>query len=154
MRRYLIVANQTLGGDELVQLISKRMKAEPSEFFIVVPATPVLEMVPGLAGMPVLGAGTVIPSSAEHARQLAQDRLNAALAQLEAVGARVDGQVGDPNPVHAVAMAVKGRQFDEIIVSTLPKRLSRWLHQDLPRRLEHKTGLPVTHVGVAQPASR
>jgi len=42
---------------------------------------------------------------------------------------------------------LKGRQFDEIIVSTLPSRISHWLRQDLPRRLEHRCGLPVTHVG-------
>lgn len=150
MSRYLIVANQTLGGDELIELIDKRRKAEPSEFFIVVPATPVLEMVPGLAAMPVIGSGTVMPSTPEHARELAQGRLDEALAQLRAVGAQVDGLVGDPNPVRAVEKAIRGRQFDEIIVSTLPRRVSRWLHQDLPHRLEQKTGLPVTHVGVAQ----
>jgi GABA permease len=153
MRRYLIVANQTLGGDELVELINKRRKAEPSEFFIVVPATPVMEMAPGLADMSFIGSGTVMPSTPEHARELAQDRLVEALAQLRAVGVQVDGLVGDPNPVHAVAKAMRGRQFDEIIVSTLPKRVSRWLHQDLPRRLEHKTGLPVTHIGVAKQTS-
>jgi nucleotide-binding universal stress UspA family protein len=147
MRRYLIVANQTLGGDELVQLIKKRAKTEPSEFFIVVPATPVLEMVQGAEGTPVLGGSTVIPSSPEHARELAQARLASALTQLRTAGAKVDGLVGDRDPVHAVQTAMKGRQFDEIIVSTLPKRMSRWLHQDLPRRLEHKTQLPVTHVG-------
>jgi GABA permease len=153
MRRYLVVANQTLGGDELVQLIAERAKAEPSEFFVVVPATPVLEMVPGVAGMPIIG-GTVMPASPEHARELAQDRLNAALAQLKAVGVKVDGQVGHRDPVHAVEATLKERKFDEIIVSTLPKRLSRWLHQDLPRRLEHKSGLPVTHVGLSKQASQ
>ena len=152
MRQYLIVANQTLGGDELVQLISRRAKAEPSEFFIVVPATPTVEMVQGVPAMPVMGGIPLMPASPEHARELAQERLNTALAQLKAVGAKVDGQVGDPDPVHAVETAMKGRQFDEIIVSTLPQRMSRWLRQDLPHRLEHKTGLPVTHVGVTKQA--
>ena len=55
--------------------------------------------------------------------------------------------MGHRDPVHAVDAALKGRHVDEIIVSTLPTRLSRWLRQDLPRRLEHRTQLPVTHVG-------
>jgi GABA permease len=61
--------------------------------------------------------------------------------------------VGDHDPVHAVETVTRERQFDEIIVSTLPERMSRWLHRDLPRRLEHKTGLPVTHIGVTKQAS-
>jgi GABA permease len=147
MARYLVVANQTLEGDELAQVVSKRAKAEPSEFYIVVPATPIIEMVSGVEATSLIGGSTLLPSSPERAREVAQERLDKALAQLKAVGAKVDGQVGDRDPVHAVETAMRGRQFDEIIVSTLPKRVSRWLHQDLPRRLEHKTQLPVTHVG-------
>ena len=147
MARYLIVANQTLGGDELTEVVRKRAKAEPSEFFIVVPATPLIEMVPGVEATSLIGGSPLLPSSPERAREVAQERLDKALAQLKAVGATVEGQVGDRDPVHAVETAMRGRQFDEIIVSTLPKRVSRWLHQDLPRRLEHKTQLPVTHVG-------
>ena len=146
MRRYLVVANQTLGGDELAQLIGRRAKAEPSEFYLVVPATPVMEMVHGAEGLPAVGGSTVLPSSPEHAHALAEERLQEALAKLQATGVKVEGHVGDRDPVHAVEVALRGRQFDEIIVSTLPKRLSRWFRQDLPRRLEHKTQLPVTHV--------
>lgn len=155
MGQYLVVANQTLGEAELVELISKRAKAEPSEFLIVVPATPVMEMVQGARETPVLGGSSVMPSTPEHARELAQARLDKALTRLRAAGAKVEGQVGDRDPVRAVQTAMKGRKFDEIIVSTLPKRVSRWLHQDLPRRLEHKTQLPVTLVGAdAKAASR
>ncbi|HEX8489172.1 MAG TPA: hypothetical protein VF642_11555 [Propionibacteriaceae bacterium] len=150
MRRYLVVANQTLGGDELVELIRRYAKAEPSEFFLIVPATPVIEMVQGMEAMAALGGSTLLPSSPAHARELAQKRLEAALAQLRAAGAKVEGLVGDRDPVRAVETAMKGRQFDEIIVSTLPGRLSRWLRQDLPHRLEHKTGLPVSHVGASK----
>ena len=153
MRRYLVVANQTLGGDELVELIRRYAKAEPSEFFLIVPATPVMEMVEGMEGMAALGGSTLLPSSPEHARELAQKRLEAALAQLRAAGAKVEGLVGDRDPVRAVDTAMKGRQFDEIIVSTLPRRVSRWLRQDLPHRLEHKTGLPVSQVGASKQAA-
>jgi GABA permease len=147
MSRCLIVANQTLGGDELVELIRRRAQAEASEFFLVVPATPVLELVDGVAAMPVFGGVAVLPCSPEHARELAEERLATELAQLREAGVTVDGQVGDPDPVRAVLDTLKTRPADEIIVSTLPKRISRWLRQDLPHRLEHKTHLPVTHVG-------
>jgi hypothetical protein len=63
-----------------------------------------------------------------------------------AAGATAGGAVCDPDPMRAVEDAVTGRGFDEIIVSTLPARLSRWLHQDLPARLGRKLHLPVTHV--------
>ena len=145
MRRYLVVANQTLDEDELVQLIERRAKAEPSEFYLVVPATPLIEFV-NVAAIPIMGGFPVVPESAQRARQLAQERLESALTRLQAVGATVDGQVGAPDPVQAVETVLKARQFDEIIVSTLPKRVSGWLRQDLPCRLERKSGLPVTHV--------
>jgi GABA permease len=146
VRRYLVVANQTLATDELVQFVRSRSEAGPSEFFLVVPATPVMEMVQGAEGAAIVGGSTVLPSSPEHAHELAQQRLQQALTQLEGLGVSVDGQVGDRDPVRAVEFALRGRQCDEIVVSTLPGRLSRWLRQDLPRRLEHKTHLPVTHL--------
>ena len=48
------------------------------------------------------------------------------------------------NVIDAVADAVRGREFDEIIVSTSPTRLARWLHQDLPHRIARKFNIPVT----------
>ena len=54
--------------------------------------------------------------------------------------------MGNADPVRAVEEATATGEFDEIIVSTLPARVSRWLHQDLPGRLEHEFHLPVTHV--------
>ena len=154
MRRYLVVANQTLGGTELIELIGRRAKVEPSEFFLIVPATPSIDFVLGAHAMPVMGGIPAVPDSPEHARALAKERLEMAVAELQAAGVTVDGRVGDADPVRAVETALKGSQFDEIIVSTLPNRISRWLRQDLPRRLENKTGLPVTHVGAARPPSR
>lgn len=70
---------------------SPSAKAEPSEFFVVVPATPVMEMVQGAESVPVVGGPSVVPSSPAHARELAQQRLDKALIQLRRVGANVDG---------------------------------------------------------------
>jgi nucleotide-binding universal stress UspA family protein len=157
MRRYMVVANQTLGSDELLQFVRERAIAGPSEFWLVVPATPVEHLaarsVP-MTPMPVMGGVLSLPGSREEARRLAEEKLQSALKRLVAAGAKADGEVGEGDPMRAVEAALSRRQFDEIIVSTLPQRLSRWLHQDLPRRLEHKFRVPVTHVEAAEPPTR
>ena len=116
----------------------------------MVPATPVRHL--AAKGCPAPhagdGRGTVDVGTPEEARRLAQEKLQAALRRLADAGATADGEVGDGNPVSAVKAALKRQQVDEIIVSTLPGRMSRWLRQDLPRRLEHESGLPVTHLEV------
>ena len=149
MRRYLVVANQTLSSDELVEVLRDRAAAEPSEFWIVVPATPVKHLaaraVP-MPPMPVMGGVLKLPGTPEEARRLADDQLQSALRRLAAAGAEADGEVGDGDPMRAVEAVLSRRQCDEIIVSTLPERLSHWLRQDFPSRLEHRFRLPVTHV--------
>ena len=65
---------------------------------------------------------------------------------LRGAGLDVDGEIGDPDPVAAVQDAANGASYDEVIVSTLHKHVSRWLKLDLPSKAAHATGLPVTHV--------
>jgi GABA permease len=148
MHRYLVVANQTLGSDELRDLIRQRTAAGPAEFWLIVPATPVSDLasIAALPPMPVVGGVPTISAPPEEARRLAQAKLQATLKELTAAGATAGGEVSDPDPMRAVEDAVGRQEFDEIIVSTLPARLSRWLHQDLPARLGRKFHLPVTHV--------
>ena len=150
MHRYLVVANQTLDSDELAALVRERTAEGPCEFWLVVPATPVKDLASNAmpVPMPVMGGVLTVPGPPEEARRLAQMNLDAAVKKLSAAGANVKGAVADPDPVRAVAEAVSSREFDEIIVFTLPPRLSRWLHQDLPTRLQHEFHLPVTDVVV------
>jgi GABA permease len=150
MHRYLVVANQTLGSDELSALVRERTADGPAEFWLVVPATPVKDLASNAIPipMPVMGGISTLPAPPAEARRLAQLNLDAAITKLTAAGATVDGAVADPDPMRAVAEAVRGREFDEIIVFTLPPRLSRWLHNDLPTRLQHEFHLPVTDVVV------
>jgi GABA permease len=150
MHRYLVVANQTLDSDELAAIVRERTAEEPAEFWLVVPATPVKDLAANAMPipMPVMGGVSTFAGPPEEARRLARMNLDAAIRKLTAAGATVDGTVSDADPMRAVGEAVNDREFDEIIVSTLPPRLSRWLHSDLPARLQHDFHLPVTHVVV------
>ena len=68
------------------------------------------------------------------------------LERLREMGAEADGEIGDRDPVMAVRDALRGREVDEVIVSTLPKGLSRWLGEDVPSRLRDSVKVPVTVV--------
>jgi GABA permease len=148
MARYLVVGNQTLDSDVLAEQVRERMARGPAEFWLAVPATPVKDLAQNVVAvpMPVMGGVLRLPEPPEEARRLAQAKLDAALRKLAGLGATVDGAVSDPDPMRAVERALGTGEFDEIIVSTLPRRLSRWLHQDLPDRLQHKFGVPVTDI--------
>src|SRR5690606_19764686 len=74
----------------------------------------------------------------------ARFRLRQAVEALRAAGIHVEGEVGVADPFHAVENAVEHVPADEVILSTLPRGLSRWLDADLPSRIERRLGLPVT----------
>jgi GABA permease len=131
MRRYLVVANQTLMSEELRAAVRERLGAPPCRFHVVVPATPSKDQLFWTEGT---------------ALRIARDRLEQALAWMHAEGAITTGSIGDADPVLAVLDALPRDQFDEIIVSTLPPGRSRWIRQDLPHRLARRTELPVRHV--------
>jgi hypothetical protein len=139
MRRIMVVANQTLGGEPLMHAVRTALAHGETEFHIVVPATAPQAHLTWTEG---------------QARSHAGERLQVALAALRGIGAKATGEVGDPKPMLSVLDAIREQPaFDEIIVSTLPAGASRWLRQDLPHRVERETGLPVTHViGTAEEA--
>jgi hypothetical protein len=81
----------------------------------------------------------------------AEAHVRAAVERLRSEGLDVDdGIVGDPDPVAAVEDAVNFKEFDEIVVSTLPKHVSKWLKLDLPHRVQRVTGKPVVHVTASE----
>ena len=131
MGRYLVVANQTLGGHQLIQAARERILHEPSEFWVLVPETK-------------SARGDLRPGT--DAASLAQQRLDMELQRLHEAGAEADGEVGDPDPFKAISNTLANKKFDEIILSTLPRGRSRWLRQDLPGKVEKKFGIPVTHI--------
>jgi GABA permease len=151
MSRVLVVANQTLGGQDLLQFVQERMASGSPEFSLLVPATPRAHRAHDTARVP----GINVPMDTEDDDYAeARKRLEQGLEALRRLGATVDGTVGDPDPLKAVQEVLARRSFDEIILSTLPSGVSRWLGQDLPHKLERKFHLPVTVVTAGQKASR
>jgi hypothetical protein len=88
--------------------------------------------------------------TAEADYEHAQERVEFGIEQLQRLGAQVNGQVGNANPVKAVEDALSRRKYDEIILSTLPTGVGRWLGQDLPRKVTRKFKGPVTVVTVSR----
>jgi len=131
MARYLVVANQTLGAEQLVAKVRECIHAEPSTFHIVVPATHPREHASWTEG-------------AAHA--VAERRLEAALERFWDLGAEATGEVGDASPMLAIRDALLAGSYEAIILSTLPAGPSRWLKQDLPHRVERNLGIRVIHL--------
>ena len=139
--RVLIVAHRTAATPALLDAVRERAARGPCAFTLLVPT-------------PVHGLARVMdPEDAR--REEGEAVLDLALPLLEeAAGGPVEGMIGVPEPLAAVQDAVNLRGFDEVIVSTLSRRVSRWLHLDLPSKIGG-LGLPVTTVtaGERGPAS-
>ncbi len=128
-RQVLVVANVTAASEELVSALAERGSGGLAVFTLLIPA-----------------------SHVGNARQAAAEQLDRALAALHERGVEADGLLGDGDPMVAVAEVWDPKRYDEIIVSTLPVSVSKWLHADLPRRIERQTGAIVTHIVSAPPA--
>jgi nucleotide-binding universal stress UspA family protein len=127
----LVVANRTASSTELLDALRERAERGPARFHLVVPASP-------------RGASWAFDMHSGH--DAAEHDLDGALERIRSLGLEVDGEVGDPDPVAAVSDTAQGGSYDEVIVSTLPKHLSKWLKLDVAHKVAHSTGLPVTHV--------
>lgn len=141
MPKCLIVANQTLGGLALIDAVRERL-ASGATFYVVVPATPSAYL--RWAEHSEASGGEIVPDA--HGHRYAERRLERELERLRSLGAEVDGELGDVHPMRAVTDALEREQFDEIIVSTLPTGMSRWLKMDLTDRVARRFDGPVTHV--------
>jgi len=131
MRSYLIVANQTLTSESLREAITARLADGPLRVHVVVPMS--------------VGGGRLSWDEGES-RATATARLDEMLDRLKEMGVEADGEVGDRDPVNAVRDALRRHEADEVIVSTLPRGLSRWLGEDVPSRLRAACPVPVTVV--------
>jgi len=132
----LVVANRTAESPELLEALKQRAAQGDVVFSLLVPATP-----HGVAWAADMHSGG---GEAEQHMENAVERMRSEGLQVAA------GKVGDPDPVAAVQDEVNFTKYDEIVVSTLPGGISKWLKLDLPHRVERATGLPVTHVTASE----
>src|ERR1051326_5688154 len=136
--KYLLVANQTLGGPNLMRAVRRRIAKGPCRFHVLVPAPGPLTMWDSTMAA-VAGELPGDEASIEEAGR----RLGVQIARLRKVGAEVDGEIGDPDPIAAIDAALEREAFDEIILSTARAGPSRWVGADLPTRIERHVDLPV-----------
>ncbi len=151
VHQYLVVANHTLGGPQLIDAIHHRMSRGPAEFWVLVPATPTSHLVNDFNALscafpvePDLLPGAADVQTREQGIAEAQSNLDTELKRLRQLGATADGAVGDPDPMKAIETTLAELRVDEILLSTLPLGISRWLAWDLPHRVRRKTSVPLT----------
>ena len=131
-RRILIVAHKTVATPGLVETIRQRTEEGPCAFTLLIPSTP---------------HGITWAADMHGGGDEAEDHRSAFLDELRQEGLNVsDAKVGDPDPLAAIQDECNFNEYDELIVSTLPLHISKWLKVDLPRKAEAATGLPVQHV--------
>ena len=134
-RRILVIANETVGGQELLAIL-RRKAAEgvPGRVLVVCPAL----------NSPM----RTWASDEDGARAAAQSRLDASIAQLARDGIRAEGEVGDGDPLQAIEDALRTFGADEIIISTHPEGRSHWLERDVVGAARARFAVPITHVVV------
>jgi len=130
--RVLVVAHKTAATQPLLDAVRERARRGPCVFTLLVPQAS-------------HGLHRVVDAEDQSSDEV-QGVIGQALPLLsEAAGAPVEGLAGDPDPIAAVQDAINLQGFDEVIISTLSARLSRWLKLDLPSKVSGM-GLPVTTV--------
>jgi hypothetical protein len=123
-RRILVVANRTASTPVLLDAVRQRAQQGPCTFALLIPNEP-------------------RKGGADWTLETAKPLLE------RAARGPVEGMVGEADPFEAVKAALQDPGFDEVIVSTLPKRVSEWLRRDLPHRIE-KLGVPVSTISPAE----
>ena len=139
-RRILVIANETVGGAELMQILRSKSEGVREQILVVCPAL-----------NSQLRHWT---SDEDRARGEAQARLEESLAALADEGVRARGQVGDADPVQAVEDALRTFGADEIVVSTHPPGRSNWLERGVVERVRERFPCPIHHVVVDLEAER
>jgi hypothetical protein len=139
-RRILVIANETVGGRTLRDMIRQRSEGVRAEILVVTPAlnSPLRHWA----------------SDEDDARAAAQERLDASLERLAAVGLRARGEVGDGDPLQAIEDALRTFGADEIILSTHPEGRSHWLERGVVQKARERFAVPITHVVVDLEAER
>jgi hypothetical protein len=130
--RVLIVANRTAATPALIEAVRERAGRGSATFTLLVPSS-------------AHGLHQLVDPE-DHGVNEAEQTIELAIPLLEeAAGGKVEPMVGVAEPLAAIQDALNLHGFDEVIISTLPKRVSRWLHLDLPHKAAG-LGVPVTTV--------
>jgi hypothetical protein len=138
--RILVVANETVGGRELLAELRERAGGRRAVIFIVSPAL----------NSPL----KTWASDEDDARAAAGDRLAASLTAMRSAGLDASGEVGDGDPIQAIEDALRTFRPDELVLSTHPPGRSHWLERGIVERARERFALPVTHVVVDLEAAR
>jgi len=133
-RRILVVANETVGGEELLSAISTLALSQKSRFLVVCPA--------------LNSRLRTYTSDEDPAREAAQQRLDETVARLASVGIEASGEVGDGDPLVAIDDAVRTFGPAEIVISTHPPGRSNWLERGIVDSVRARYEVEVTHVVV------
>lgn len=139
--RLLVVANETVGGEALLEEIRGRCAGRRCEIFVVTPA---------LVG----SRASHWASDVDEAIELARQRMELSLLALQDVGLKAKGEIGDSDPNVAIEDALRVFSADEIVISTHPPERSRWLERGVVERARDSIELPITHVVVDLAAER
>lgn len=133
--RLLVVANETVGGEALIEEIRSRCRDRDCEILVVTPA---------LAASRASHWASDVDEAIEHARQ----RMELSLIAIGELGLRARGEIGDSDPNVAIEDALRAFPADEIVISTHPPERSRWLERRVVERAREGIDLPITHVVV------
>lgn len=133
-RRILVIANETVGGEELLSILRSKAEGVRERVLVVCPA--------------LNSQVRTWASDEDGARAEAQRRLDRSLAQLEGYGVRASGEVGDGDPLQAIEDALRTFGADEIVISTHPEGRSNWLERNVVTTARDRFDLPITHVVV------
>jgi hypothetical protein len=138
--RILVIANETVGGQALSDLIHAKSEGVRENVLVVAPA-----LVSPLQNL---------TSDEDPGRAAAQERLDASLAKLRALGVSAQGEIGDSHPLQAIEDALRTFGADEIIISTHPEGRSNWLEIGVVTDARERFAVPITHVVVDVEAQR
>ena len=133
-RKILVIANETVGGDELLTLLGAKSIDVDEQVLLVCPA--------------LNSRVRTWTSDEDPARAGAQERLDASLTRLADAGVSARGEIGDGDPLQALEDALREFPADEIVVSTHPPGRSHWLEQGVVEQARQRYDVPITHVVV------
>jgi len=139
--RMLVVANETVGGEALLEEIGERCRGRACEILVVTPAL-------------AASRASHWASDVDEAIELARQRMELSLIAIDELGLRAKGEIGDSDPNVAIEDALRVFPADEILISTHPPERSRWLERGVVERARDEIDLPITHVVVDLSAER